>query len=168
MAAAHCSRTSDRTTVLGVGPKDFARDPRGGLMLPTVLGVVFGVFAREDTRRDGGYTRCGDRSPGAFWCPAMMESVDRWPLATPSVKIPGGSRPVGAAARRRDRGVRTPHLRTICRSLTAPARTICSGYPACGLALKGSVGAIGWSQRRPVRRECRCRPDELVRPFQTC
>ena len=44
---------------------------------------------------------CGDRSPGAFWSPALVESVDRWPLASPDTKIPGGSRPVVAAVRRR-------------------------------------------------------------------
>lgn len=30
-----------------------------------------------------------------------MESVDRWPLASPDTKIPGGSRPVVAVVRRR-------------------------------------------------------------------
>lgn len=44
---------------------------------------------------------CGDRSPGAFWSPALVESVDRWPLASPDTKIPGGSRPVVAVVRRR-------------------------------------------------------------------
>jgi hypothetical protein len=38
---------------------------------------------------------------GAFWSPALVESVDRWPLASPDTKIPGGSRPVVAAVRRR-------------------------------------------------------------------
>lgn len=45
--------------------------------------------------------RCGARSPGARWSPAPLESVDGWPLATPDTKIPGGSRPVGSAVRRR-------------------------------------------------------------------
>ncbi|KAJ5319664.1 uncharacterized protein N7506_012380 [Penicillium brevicompactum] len=66
--------------------------------------------------------RCGDRSPGAFWCPASLESVDHWPLAIPDTQIPGGSRPAESAVRRRARGVRTLHPRTICRSQTAPAR----------------------------------------------
>ncbi|CAM9442321.1 unnamed protein product [Hapterophycus canaliculatus] len=45
--------------------------------------------------------RRGDRSPGAFWRPAPLGSVDRWPLAIPETQIPGGSRPVGSAVRRR-------------------------------------------------------------------
>jgi hypothetical protein len=68
--------------------------------------------------------RRGDRSPGASWSPAPMESVDRWPLASPDTQIPGGSRPAGAAVRRRVRGVWTPHPRAVCRSLSAPARAI--------------------------------------------
>jgi hypothetical protein len=63
-----------------------------------------------------GGARRGDRSPGAAWSPAPMESVDRWPLAIPGTQIPGGSRPVVPAVRRRDRGVRTPHQRAVCRS----------------------------------------------------
>jgi hypothetical protein len=51
-----------------------------------------------------------------------MESVDRWPLAIISIKTPGGSRSAGTAVRRRVRGVRTLHLRAVCRSLPAPAR----------------------------------------------
>ncbi|KAH1268647.1 hypothetical protein KXX30_007249, partial [Aspergillus fumigatus] len=34
--------------------------------------------------------RWDDRSPGAVWSPAPMESVDRWPLASPDTQIPGG------------------------------------------------------------------------------
>ena len=65
----------------------------------------------------------GTRSPGAFWSPALLESVDRWPLAIPETQIPGGSRParnppfVGVV-----HGVRTLHPRAVCRSQPAPAR----------------------------------------------
>lgn len=52
----------------------------------------------------GTWVRWGDRSPGTAWSPAPMESVDRWPLASPDTQIPGGSRPAGAAVRRRVRG----------------------------------------------------------------
>ncbi|KAH2617421.1 hypothetical protein KXV20_006761, partial [Aspergillus fumigatus] len=55
--------------------------------------------------------RWDDRSPGAVWSPAPMESVDRWPLASPDTQIPGGSRPAGAALCGRVRGVWTPHPR---------------------------------------------------------
>lgn len=68
--------------------------------------------------------RWDDRSPGAVWSPAPMESVDRWPLASPDTQIPGGSRPAGAALCGRVRGVWTPHPRAVCRSPPAPARAI--------------------------------------------
>ena len=45
--------------------------------------------------------RCGARSPGAAWSPALLESVDQWSLTIPETQIPGGSRPVGSAVRRR-------------------------------------------------------------------
>ena len=60
--------------------------------------------------------------PGAAWSPAPMGSVDRWPLASLDTQSPGGSRPTVAAVRRRDRGVRTPHPRPVCRSPSAPSR----------------------------------------------
>jgi hypothetical protein len=90
--------------------------------------------------------------------------VGRWPSSP--CKIPGGSRSAGAAVRRRVRGVWTPHLRAVCRSLPAPARASLAGSPACGPDLKGSVGAIGWSQRPAVRRGCRWWPGASLRPFQ--
>jgi len=39
------------------------------------------------------------------------------------------------------------------------------GSPACGPDLKGSVGAIGWSQRPAVRRGCRWWPGAFVAPL---
>lgn len=70
-----------------------------------------------------GALRRGGRSPGTVWCPALMESVDGWPLATPDTKIPGGSRPAVSAVRRRDCGVRTLLPRAVCRREARP--------PAC-------------------------------------
>ena len=39
----------------------------------------------------------GDRSPGASAPPALLGSVDRWPLAIIDTEIPGGSRPAVTA-----------------------------------------------------------------------
>lgn len=68
------------------------------------------------------WARWGDRSPGAVWSPAPMESVDRWPLASPDTQIPGGSRPAGAAVRRRVRGAGPPTRGPYAAGHTAPAR----------------------------------------------
>jgi hypothetical protein len=100
-----------------------------------------------------GGTRRGDRSPRAIWPPATMESVDRWPLAIPDTQIPGGSRPAGAAVRRRVRGVWTPHPRVVCRSSVSAREGDLPGSPACGPALRGFSGG-NWMAARvpPVRR----------------
>ena len=100
--------------------------------------------------------RTGDRSPGASGSPAPLESVDGWPLATPDAEIPGGSRPVVSAVRRRARGVRSLHPRAICRSQPPPARATRLEPLRVGLVSRGLVGAIGWSSASsPVRRGCR-------------
>lgn len=105
--------------------------PRAGFNLPVV-----GVGARDR----------GDRSPGAVWSPASLESVGRWPLAIADTQIPGGSRPAVAAVRRRDRGVWTPHPRAVCRRPPLPERAPWRG-PCVRTGPGGlSVGANGWSR----------------------
>ena len=89
-----------------------------------------------------GATRWGDRSPGAPWSPAPMESVDRWPLASPDTQIPGGSRPAGAAVRRRVRGVWTPHPRPVCRRPHSARKGGLVEHPACGPVPEG----LQWGQ----------------------
>ncbi|KAJ5171601.1 hypothetical protein N7492_004194 [Penicillium capsulatum] len=80
-----------------------------------------------------------------------MGSVDGWPLATPDTEIPGGSRPAVAAVRRRDRGVRT--LLPRAGRPTPACHSGGDGPSACGPALRGLVGAIGWPPApSPVRR----------------
>ncbi|KAH2364051.1 hypothetical protein KXV62_007143 [Aspergillus fumigatus] len=72
-----------------------------------------------------------------------MESVDRWPLASPDTQIPGGSRPAGAALCGRVRGA-----------------------PACGPVLRGYSGG-NWMVvvAPPVRRGRSARPGDACRPF---
>ncbi|KAJ5319645.1 uncharacterized protein N7506_012349 [Penicillium brevicompactum] len=101
--------------------------------------------------------RCGDRSPGAFWCPASLESVDHWPLAIPDTQIPGGSRPAESAVRRRARGVRTPspedHMpQPDSARKGRPERNTCVRTGAEGL----SGGNWMVVHVFPVRRGCRC------------
>ena len=86
--------------------------------------------------------RWGDRSPGASWPPAPLESVDHWPLASPDTQIPGGSRPAGAAVRRRVRGVRTPHPRPVCRRPHSARKGGLVEHPACGPVPEG----LQWGQ----------------------
>ena len=86
--------------------------------------------------------RWDDRSPGAVWSPAPMESVDRWPLASPDTQIPGGSRPAGAAVRRRVRGVWTPHPRPVCRRPHSARKGGLVEHPACGPVPEG----LQWGQ----------------------
>jgi hypothetical protein len=119
--------------------------------------AAFGGIGRLENA--GGGTRRGDRSPGAAWSPAPMESVDRWPLAIPDTQIPGGSRPAGTAVRRRVRGVRTPHLRAVCRSPASAREGGLPGSPACGPALRSYSGG-NWMAARvpPVRRAGSLRP----------
>lgn len=88
------------------------------------------------------WTRWGDRSPGTNRSPAPMESVDRWPLASPDTQIPGGSRPAGAAVRRRVRGVRTPHPRPVCRRPHSARKGGLVEHPACGPVSEG----LQWGQ----------------------
>ena len=103
-----------------------------------------------------GRMRGSDRSPGALWSPAPLESVDRWPLAIPETQIPGGSHPVGAAVRRCVHGVWTLHPRAVCRSLSAPVRA--AWRDSC--VRTGAEGLSGgkWmvSSVPPVRRGRRC------------
>ena len=102
--------------------------------------------------------RWDDRSPGAVWSPAPMESVDRWPLASLLLQIPGGSRPAGAAVRRRVRGVWTLHPRAVCRSLPAPARAIPGRVYLRADRFLGGYSGGNWMVIcvLPVRRGCRC------------
>ena len=86
--------------------------------------------------------RWGDRSPGASWPPAPLESVDHWPLASPDTQIPGGSRPAGAAVRRRVRGVWTPHPRPVCRRPHSARKGGLVEHPACGPVPEG----LQWGQ----------------------
>ncbi|KAJ5453278.1 hypothetical protein N7530_012872 [Penicillium desertorum] len=94
--------------------------------------------------------------PGAFWRPAPLESVDRWPLAIPETQIPGGSRPVGSAVRRRcPRG-----LDPSCEGhMPQPASAFTGAWSdplRADWCWRSLVGAIGWFQRPPpVRRGCR-------------
>ena len=110
--------------------------------------------------------RTGDRSPGASGSPAPLESVDGWPLATPDAEIPGGSRPVVSAVRRRARGVRSLHPRAICRSQPPPARATRLEPLRVGLVSRGLVGAIGWSSASsPGAPGLPRRPGASLRPF---
>jgi hypothetical protein len=115
----------------------------------------------------GGGARWGERSPGAAWSPAPMESVDRWPLAIIDTQIPGGSRPAGAAVRRRVRGVWTPHLRTVCRSPDSAREGGLPGPSACGPALRGYSGGNWMAAVFPRCAGRTRRGRTLVRPFQT-
>ena len=70
-------------------------------------------------------TRCAaarDRSPGASWPPAPLESVDGWPLATPETRFLGGAAPWDPPSAGVVHGVRTLHPRAVCRSQPPPAR----------------------------------------------
>ena len=105
--------------------------------------------------------------PGAAWSPAPMGSVDRWPLASLDTQSPGGSRPAVAAVRRRDRGVRTPHPRPVCRSPSAPSRASWRD----SLRADRCLGSFQWGQLDgrlvpPVRRGSRGGRASLWRPFQ--
>ena len=127
-----------------------------------------GAAAHPSPPRHRRRTRRGDRSPGAAWSPASMESVDRWPLAIRDTQIPGGSRPAGAAVRRRVRGVWTPHPRAVCRSPVGAREGGLLGSPARGPALRGHRGGnwMAAGAPPPVRRAGSC-DRALVRPFQT-
>ncbi len=89
--------------------------------------------------------------------PAPMESVDRWPLASLLLQIPGGSRPAGAAVRRRVRGVWTLHPRAVCRSLPAPAKAIPGRIYLRADRFLGGYSGGNWMVIcvLPVRRGCR-------------
>ncbi|GCB25892.1 hypothetical protein AAWM_08777 [Aspergillus awamori] len=85
------------------------------------------------------------KSGGRSRSPAPMESVDRWPLASLLLQIPGGAAPreppfVGVSA-----GLdpppegRMPQPASACKGDSWP------GLPACGPVPGATVGAIGWS-----------------------
>ncbi|KAK9574878.1 hypothetical protein V6Z90_009876 [Aspergillus fumigatus] len=67
--------------------------------------------------------RWDDRSPGAVWSPAPMESVDRWPLASPDTQIPG-ELPRGAALVGVSAGSGPPTRGPYAAASPAPARAI--------------------------------------------
>lgn len=120
-------------------PRACMCDPRGP---GCTAGVNMPVGARDR----------GDRSPETVGSPASLASVDPWPLAIVDTQIPGGSRPAVAAVRRRDRGVRTPHPRAVCRRPSLPERAPwrVSGVRTGPGGL--SVGANGWPAGAPMRR----------------
>jgi hypothetical protein len=131
------------------------------LVLVVPLGVRTDAVGGNWCGRPGatacpGRMRCSDRSPGASWPPAPLESVDRWPLAIPETQIPGGSHSAGAAVRRCVRGVWTLHPRAVCRSLPAPARA--AWWDPC--VRTGAEGLSGGNWMvvsvPPVRRGRRC------------
>ncbi|KAJ5319698.1 hypothetical protein N7506_012402 [Penicillium brevicompactum] len=101
--------------------------------------------------------RCGDRSPGAFWCPASLESVDHWPLAIPDTQIPGGG-----AAPRNPPFVGVPAgSGPFTRGPYAAARQRPQGRPERNTCVRtGAEGLSGgnWMVVHvfPVRRGCRC------------
>ena len=114
------------------------------------------------------WARWGDRSPGAVWSPAPMESVDRWPLASPDTQIPGGSRPAGAAVRRRVRGAGPPTRGPYAAGHTAPARADWWNTLRADRCLRGYSGG-NWMATfsRPPGAPGACRGGRaLVRPFQ--
>jgi hypothetical protein len=110
----------------------------------------------------------GDRSPGASWSPAPIESVDRWPLVIKSQDSGGeplrGSRRSPACPWSPDPPPENQMLQ--------PASALTGdlpGFPACGPVLKGSVGAIGWLQCPSGAPGASLEPGGFVRPFRiTC
>ena len=122
--------------------------------------------------------RWGDRSPGTSASPAPLESVDRWPLASPDTQIPGGSRPAGAAVRRRVRGAGPPTRGPYAAGHTAPARAdwwntlradrclrgysggnwmacwTIAGLPAAVSAGRAHTFARSWVRRPPIPATC--------------
>jgi hypothetical protein len=87
----------------------------------------------------------------------------RWPH--PTLRFLEGAAPrdppfVGVV-----RGVRTLHPRAVCRSLPPPVRAARFGTPACGPALRGLVGANGWSFVSPRCAGGAAAAGRLVRPF---
>lgn len=112
--------------------------------------------------------RWGDRSPGTAWSPAPMESVDRWPLASPDTQIPGGSRPAGAAVRRRVRGAGPLTRGPYAAGHTALARADWWNTLRADRCLRGYSGG-NWmvTFSRPPGAPGVCRGGRaLVRPFQ--
>ena len=117
----------------GPPPQERGRPPTAAVPTPPALFPLKPGLARR-----AGVTE----APGAPWSPAPMESVDRWPLASPDTQIPGGSRPAGAAVRRRVRGVRTPHPRPVCRRPHSARKGGLVEHPACGPVSEG----LQWGQ----------------------
>jgi hypothetical protein len=66
--------------------------------------------------------RSGRLKPGGRLVPGAAGVCGSLAAGHPFRQSPGGSRPAGAAVRRRVRGVWTPHPRAVCRSPSAPAR----------------------------------------------
>ncbi|KAJ5319633.1 uncharacterized protein N7506_012337 [Penicillium brevicompactum] len=101
--------------------------------------------------------RCGDRSPGAFWCPASLESVDHWPLAIPDTQIPGGEPPRGIRRSSACPRGPDPSPEDHMPQPDSARKGGLNGTPACGLVLRGLVGG-NWMVVHvfPVRRGCRC------------
>jgi hypothetical protein len=95
--------------------------------------------------------------------PAPMESVDRWPLASIAVQIPGGRLSVVTAVRRRDRG-RLPPFRGADAAAGPRLSGRGTGSPASGPSLENSVGAIGMVPRAPRYVRGRRRGRALVAP----
>ncbi|GCB20107.1 hypothetical protein AAWM_02992 [Aspergillus awamori] len=103
---------------------------------------------------------------GPFSSPAPMESVDRWPLASLLLQIPGGAAPreppfVGVSA-----GL-DPPPRAVCRSLPAPARAIPGRvYLRADRFLGATVGQLDGHLCTPGAPGCRC-GRALRCPFQS-
>jgi hypothetical protein len=87
----------------------------------------------------------------------------RWPH--PTLRFLEGAAPRDPPSVGVVRGVRTLHPRAVCRSLPPPARAARFGTPACGPALRGLVGANGWSSVSPRCAGGAAAAGRLVRPF---
>ncbi|KAJ5319639.1 hypothetical protein N7506_012407 [Penicillium brevicompactum] len=109
--------------------------------------------------------RCGDRSPGAFWCPASLESVDHWPLAIPDTQIPGGEPPRGIRRSSACPRGPDPSPEDHMPQPDSARKGGLNGTPACGLVLRGLVGAIGWSSTSSRYAGDAVATGRLVRPF---
>ena len=142
----------------GPPPQERGRSPTAAAPIAPPASMCRGVA----------WARWGYRSPGTDWSPAPMESVDRWPLASPDTQIPGGSRPAGAAVRRRVRGAGPLTRGPYAAGHTAPARADWWNTLRADRCLRGYSGG-NWMATfsRPPGAPGACRGGRaLVRPFQ--
>ncbi|GCB28337.1 hypothetical protein AAWM_11222 [Aspergillus awamori] len=95
---------------------------------------------------------------GPFSVPGTDGVCGSLAAGQPSFTDSRGSRPAGAAVRRRVRGVWTLHPRAVCRSLPAPARAIPGRVYLRADRFLGGYSGGNWMVIcvLPVRRGCRC------------